>query len=119
MLGNGVRHIARGLEDGHEAIQEDLSAASAALADRAAAPGVHDAAVRARTAALTEADFSRGEYADRLVAQDAALDLPFLPTTTIGSFPQTADIRRARAQLAKGVITDAEFEAQKAKILAG
>ncbi|MFF1878763.1 5-methyltetrahydropteroyltriglutamate--homocysteine S-methyltransferase [Leifsonia sp. NPDC058230] len=104
-----VATLARGLEDGHEAIQEELSAASAALADRASAPGVRDAAVRARTAALTAEDFSRGEYADRLEAQDAALGLPFLPTTTIGSFPQTGDIRRARAQLAKSVISEAEY----------
>jgi 5-methyltetrahydropteroyltriglutamate--homocysteine methyltransferase len=107
-----VATLARGLEDGHEAIQDELSAASAALADRAAAPGVHDATVRARTSALTEADFSRGEYAERLAAQDAALDLPFLPTTTIGSFPQTTDIRRARAQLAKGDITEAAYVGQ-------
>jgi 5-methyltetrahydropteroyltriglutamate--homocysteine methyltransferase len=107
-----VATLARGLEDGHEAIQEELSAASAALADRASAPGVRDAAVRARTEALTPADFSRGAYADRLAAQDAALELPFLPTTTIGSFPQTGDIRRTRAQLAKGVITEAEYVAR-------
>lgn len=104
-----VATLATGLLDGHESIQDELNAASAALADRAAAPGVRDAAVRARTAALTESDFSRGDYADRLAAQDAALGLPFLPTTTIGSFPQTGDIRRARAQLAKGLISEAEY----------
>ncbi len=104
-----VATLATGLLDGHEAIQADLTAASDALADRQAAPGVRDAAVRARAAALTTADFSRGVYADRLTAQDEALGLPFLPTTTIGSFPQTGDIRRARAQLAKGVITEAEY----------
>ena len=38
----------------------------------------------------------RGDYATRVAAQEAALDLPVLPTTTIGSFPQTADIRRLR-----------------------
>ncbi|MFF1634792.1 5-methyltetrahydropteroyltriglutamate--homocysteine S-methyltransferase [Leifsonia sp. NPDC058248] len=112
-----VATLAVGLVDGHEAIQDELSAASAALADRASAPGVRDAAVRSRTAALTDADFSRGDYADRLVAQDAALGLPFLPTTTIGSFPQTGDIRRARAQLAKGLISEAEYLGQmKAEI---
>jgi 5-methyltetrahydropteroyltriglutamate--homocysteine methyltransferase len=104
-----VATLARGLVDGHEAIQEELSAASAALADRAAAPGVRVPAVRAREEALTEADFARGEYADRLAAQDAALGLPFLPTTTIGSFPQTGDIRRSRAQFATGLITEAEY----------
>ncbi|MFJ8894124.1 5-methyltetrahydropteroyltriglutamate--homocysteine S-methyltransferase [Leifsonia sp. NPDC102414] len=104
-----VATLARGLVDGHEAIQDELSAASTALADRAAAPGVRVPAVRAREEALTEADFARGEYADRLEAQDAALGLPFLPTTTIGSFPQTGDIRRSRAQFAKGLITEAEY----------
>jgi 5-methyltetrahydropteroyltriglutamate--homocysteine methyltransferase len=104
-----VAVLARGLVDGHEAIQGELTAATAALADRAAAPGVRVAAVREREAALTEADFRRGEYSSRLSAQDEALGLPFLPTTTIGSFPQTADIRRSRAQLAKGLITEAEY----------
>ncbi|MFF1573281.1 5-methyltetrahydropteroyltriglutamate--homocysteine S-methyltransferase [Leifsonia sp. NPDC058292] len=104
-----VATLARGLVDGHEAIQEELSAASAALADRAAAPGVRDVSVRDRTEALTESDFTRGDYADRLAAQETALGLPFLPTTTIGSFPQTGDIRRARAQLAKGLITEADY----------
>ena len=45
-------------------------------------------------------DFDRGDYAARQAAQDEALDLPALPTTTIGSFPQTADIR-ARARPAR------------------
>jgi 5-methyltetrahydropteroyltriglutamate--homocysteine methyltransferase len=101
--------LARGLDDGHEAIQGELAEASAALADRLGAPGVRDGGVRQREAALTDADFARGAYEARLSAQDAALGLPLLPTTTIGSFPQTGDIRRARAQFAKGVITEAEY----------
>jgi 5-methyltetrahydropteroyltriglutamate--homocysteine methyltransferase len=104
-----VATLAHGLDEGHEAIQIELSQASAALSDRAGAPGVRDGAVRARAEALTAADFSRGTYTDRLTAQDAALGLPLLPTTTIGSFPQTGDIRRARAQFGKGVITEAEY----------
>src|SRR5665811_595363 len=51
----------------------------------------------------------RGAYADRLAAQEVALDLPLLPTTTIGSFPQTGDIRRSRAQLARHVLSEAEY----------
>ncbi len=104
-----VATLATGLADGPEAIQGELSAASAALAGRRSAPGVRDGAVRARAAALTAADFSRGEYADRLAAQGAALDLPLLPTTTIGSFPQTGDIRRARAGLARQTLSEAEY----------
>lgn len=107
-----VAALARGIVDGHEAIQAELSAATAALADRAGAPGVRVPAVRAREAALAPADFERGAYADRLQAQEDALRLPPLPTTTIGSFPQTADIRRSRAQLAKGLLTEAEYLAR-------
>ncbi|POH85131.1 hypothetical protein CJ026_026340, partial [Ralstonia pickettii] len=81
-----------------------------ALEDRRSAPGVRVDAVRARTGALTDADFSRGDYAERAAAQDAALHLPALPTTTIGSFPQTGDIRRARARHAKGELTTAEYD---------
>ncbi|MBU5899873.1 5-methyltetrahydropteroyltriglutamate--homocysteine S-methyltransferase, partial [Vibrio cholerae O1] len=49
-------------------------------------------------------------YADRLAAQ-ASLDLPVLPTTTIGSFPQTREVRRARADHRAGRIDDAGYEA--------
>jgi len=70
---------------------------------------VRDGSVRARAAALTDADFSRGDYAERLAAQDEALGLPFLPTTTIGSFPQTGDIRKARAAHSKGELSETEY----------
>ncbi|MCW3494046.1 5-methyltetrahydropteroyltriglutamate--homocysteine S-methyltransferase [Microbacterium sp. SSM24] len=102
--------LARGLAEGAPAIAEDVAAASAALADRQSAPGVRDGAVRERAAALTESDFDRGDYEARVTAQDAALGLPVLPTTTIGSFPQTGDIRRARARHGKGEITTEEYE---------
>ena len=105
-----VATLAAGLAEGRAAIETALAEASAALADRRDAPGVRDGAVRDRAAALTADDFARGFYEDRVAAQDAALDLPVLPTTTIGSFPQTADIRRARARHAAGEISTAEYE---------
>lgn len=105
-----VATLASGLRDGADAIADEVSAASAALADRQSAPGVRDGAVRARAAALTDADFSRGDYAVRESAQQEALDLPVLPTTTIGSFPQTGDIRRARARFARGEIDAEAYE---------
>jgi len=101
--------LAKGLTAGKVAIQTELDAASAALSDRAGATGVHARAVRDRTAALRDADFLRTDYAARLAAQDAALGLPFLPTTTIGSFPQTGDIRKQRASLVKGDITEEQY----------
>jgi 5-methyltetrahydropteroyltriglutamate--homocysteine methyltransferase len=105
-----VAILAKGLTQGKAAIQGELDAASAALADRHAASGVRDGAVRARAASLSDADFSRGDYGDRLAAQEAALNLPFLPTTTIGSFPQTGDIRKHRAAAAKGEITEEQYK---------
>ena len=102
--------LARGLADGRAAIVGELAAASDALADRRSAPGVRDGSVRARAAALTPDDFARGDYAARVVAQDAALGLPVLPTTTIGSFPQTGDIRRERARHSRGEIGVETYE---------
>ncbi|MDL9980538.1 5-methyltetrahydropteroyltriglutamate--homocysteine S-methyltransferase [Microbacterium candidum] len=106
-----IATLARGLTDGTAAIDAELAAASIALADRREAPGVRDGAVRDRAAALTRTDFARSDYEERVAAQDAALDLPLLPTTTIGSFPQTGDIRRARARHARGESTTDEYEA--------
>jgi 5-methyltetrahydropteroyltriglutamate--homocysteine methyltransferase len=103
-----VATLARGLTDGREAIQGELDAATAALSDRAGAPGVRVPTVRDRLAALADRDFARDSYDDRVAAQ-ASLELPELPTTTIGSFPQTGDIRRARARLVKGELSDAEY----------
>ncbi|MEZ5190979.1 MAG: 5-methyltetrahydropteroyltriglutamate--homocysteine S-methyltransferase [Schumannella sp.] len=105
-----VATLARGLREGKAAIQDELDAASAALADRAGAPGVRDGAVRDRAAALDATAFRRSEYAERRAAQDEAFDLPPLPTTTIGSFPQTGEIRRQRARFAKGEIDRAAYE---------
>ncbi len=105
-----VATLARGLDAGRAEIADELDAATAALEDRRSAPGVRDGAVRVRAAALEDADFDRGDYADRVAAQDAALDLPLLPTTTIGSFPQTGDIRRARARHGRGELDADAYE---------
>jgi 5-methyltetrahydropteroyltriglutamate--homocysteine methyltransferase len=105
-----VATLAKGLTAGKAAIQSELDAASDALTDRHHAAGVRDGAVRDRAAALSDEHFSRGDYAARLAAQDEALNLPFLPTTTIGSFPQTGDIRKTRASAAKGEITDEQYK---------
>ena len=81
--------------------------ARAAVADRATAPGVRDGAVRERLAALPEGARQRPPYDERTRQQD--LDLPPLPTTTIGSFPQTGEIRAARARHARGELSDADY----------
>lgn len=101
---------------------EDAAAAAfetnrAAVGSRRDAVGVRVPAVRERVAGLTDADVRRSDYATRLAAQEAVLDLPPLPTTTIGSFPQTTELRVARARLRKGEIDAAAYtEAMKAEI---
>jgi 5-methyltetrahydropteroyltriglutamate--homocysteine methyltransferase len=105
-----IATLARGLREGRDSIQDELDAATAALTDRHDAPGVRDGAVRARTAALVEGDFNRTDYALRQLAQEEALGLPLLPTTTIGSFPQTGEIRKYRAQYTKGELSQREYE---------
>ena len=88
---------------GKAAIQAELDAASAALDDRLRARRrARRRGARSVRPRLDEADFSRGDYARARAAQDAALDLPVLPTTTIGSFPQTGEIRKARARSGEG-----------------
>ncbi|MGW3645281.1 5-methyltetrahydropteroyltriglutamate--homocysteine S-methyltransferase [Streptomyces sp. NPDC000878] len=103
--------LARGLAQGTVAITAQLAANRADLAARAASPITRDPAVRARTAAVTDADARRSQpYGERATAQRAHLRLPLLPTTTIGSFPQTAELRTARADLRTGRIDKAAYE---------
>ena len=104
--------LARGLDDGWEAIDAEVAEATRVLEQRAAAPGVVRPEVRSRTAALTDADRAREPYLEREAAQTERLHLPPLPTTTIGSFPQTTEIRKARAANARGELSDADYEAR-------
>ena len=104
--------LARGLDEGWDAIDAEVAEATRVLEQRAAAPGVVRPEVRARTAALTDADRAREPYLEREAAQTERLHLPPLPTTTIGSFPQTTEIRKARAANARGELSDADYEAR-------
>ncbi|MER7704007.1 5-methyltetrahydropteroyltriglutamate--homocysteine S-methyltransferase [Kitasatospora sp. NPDC097605] len=102
--------LARGLREGTAAIAGELAANRADLASRATSPITRDPAVRARTAAVTADDARRTQpYPERARAQRARLGLPLLPTTTIGSFPQTTELRTARADLGAGRIDAAAY----------
>ncbi|MFF2191834.1 5-methyltetrahydropteroyltriglutamate--homocysteine S-methyltransferase [Streptomyces sp. NPDC058157] len=108
-----IATLAKGLTAGTAAVAGELSANRAALASRATSPITHDPAVRARAAAVTETDGRRSQaYPERAAAQRAHLGLPLLPTTTIGSFPQTGELRVARADLRAGRIDTAGYEAR-------
>ncbi|MFD8813513.1 5-methyltetrahydropteroyltriglutamate--homocysteine S-methyltransferase [Streptomyces sp. NPDC059627] len=103
--------LAKGLAQGPDTIAAELAANRADLASRAASPITHDPGVRARAAAVTAFDARRSSpYRQRAAAQRAHLRLPLLPTTTIGSFPQTDELRTARADLRAGRIDTAGYE---------
>lgn len=79
-------------------------------ADRARSPRIHKPAVQARLAAIEPAHSQRrSPFAERIRQQRAHLDLPLFPTTTIGSFPQTASIRLARQAFRQGKLSAAEY----------
>ncbi|MEU2061245.1 5-methyltetrahydropteroyltriglutamate--homocysteine S-methyltransferase [Streptomyces sp. NPDC013455] len=103
--------LAKGLARGTDTIAAELAANRADLASRAGSPITRDPAVRARAAAVTGDDARRRQpYPERTAAQRTLLGLPLLPTTTIGSFPQTGELRTARAALRAGRIDRAGYE---------
>ncbi|WP_406120564.1 5-methyltetrahydropteroyltriglutamate--homocysteine S-methyltransferase [Streptomyces sp. NBC_00989] len=103
--------LAKGLAQGTDTIAAELAANRADLASRSGSALTSDPAVRARAAAVTDADARRSQpYDERTTAQRAHLGLPPLPTTTIGSFPQTVELRTARADLRARRIDAAGYE---------
>ncbi|MBN1532950.1 MAG: 5-methyltetrahydropteroyltriglutamate--homocysteine S-methyltransferase, partial [Spirochaetes bacterium] len=74
--------------------------------------------VRRRVASLTEEDFRRrSPFVERTALQRRRLNLPPLPTTTIGSFPQTPEVRALRNDLRKGTITEEEYDERLKKMI--
>jgi 5-methyltetrahydropteroyltriglutamate--homocysteine methyltransferase len=110
--------LATGLGQGASAIAGALHMNRSRLASRAASPVVRNKTVRARADAVTAADAERiSGYAERSGVQRKRLDLPVLPITTIGSFPQTAELRAARAELRAGRLDRASYvEEMRAEI---
>ncbi len=98
--------------DGHEEATEALFEKSRrAHAARAESDWINDAAVQDRVAGIDASMTERDSpHSSRSPLQREALDLPTLPTTTIGSFPQTDDMRRMRAQYKKDEISKDEYE---------
>ncbi|MGL4966462.1 MAG: 5-methyltetrahydropteroyltriglutamate--homocysteine S-methyltransferase [Inquilinus sp.] len=104
--------LGRALAQGRDAAAEALASSAAAAAARKTSPKVHDSAVAARMAAVTAAMARRGSaFTARAETQRQRFGLPLFPTTTIGSFPQTAEVRKARSAHAKGALTDGQYEA--------
>ncbi|MGQ0286920.1 5-methyltetrahydropteroyltriglutamate--homocysteine S-methyltransferase [Pasteurellaceae bacterium 22721_9_1] len=104
------------LEKGRDAIKAELDASQAAADARANSKEIHRPEVAERLANLpANADQRKSPFAERIEKQNAWLNLPLLPTTNIGSFPQTTEIRHARASFKKGDLSLADYEAAMKK----
>jgi 5-methyltetrahydropteroyltriglutamate--homocysteine methyltransferase len=104
--------LAQALRFGRASVQAALDANADALSARRASPRVHAPIVRQAVAAFDArlAERTSG-YAQRAAKQAARLQLPPYPTTTIGSFPQTADIRQARSAFKAGTLDEGSYKA--------
>lgn len=106
-----LRVLGKALRIGRDAVKAELAENKAALAARRASPRVNNPAVQA---AIAKIDAGLGKrdstYALRAKKQAALLKLPAYPTTTIGSFPQTAEIRHARSEFKAGRLDDASYK---------
>ncbi|PIT13213.1 5-methyltetrahydropteroyltriglutamate--homocysteine S-methyltransferase [Snodgrassella alvi] len=111
--------IKQALAHGKDTVQEALAASDAAAAGRKTSKLIHNDKVAERVASLrAHADQRHSPFAQRIEKQQAWMNLPLLPTTTIGSFPQTQEIRQARAAFKKGELSAADYEAAMKKDIA-
>ncbi|GBE10257.1 5-methyltetrahydropteroyltriglutamate--homocysteine methyltransferase [bacterium BMS3Abin12] len=110
--------LRRALLEGEPAVAQEIEAARRAVRERRRSARIHRPSVEQRLAAVTEAWARRASpYARRREAQRRRLALPEFPTTTIGSFPQTTEIRRARRDFRRGVLdADAYRERMREEI---
>jgi 5-methyltetrahydropteroyltriglutamate--homocysteine methyltransferase len=109
-----LRQIAEG---NHTLLEANINA----IESRTSSLKVHNQSVKSRVANLRDADASRQRpFSVRQALQRERLQLPAFPTTTIGSFPQTDEIRQLRAKLKKGLLSSNEYEQEieKATIIA-
>lgn len=104
--------LGRAVSEGRAGVADALQASADAIASRRKSPRVHDRKVGDRLAAVTGAmERRRSAFAARREKQSGKLDLPKFPTTTIDSFPQTAEVRKARAAHVRGELSAADYEA--------
>jgi 5-methyltetrahydropteroyltriglutamate--homocysteine methyltransferase len=101
--------LAEGAEHGRDRVADELEANRAVQGARRSSTRTHDRAVRRAMAAAPADPRRSASPAERAAAQAAHLGLPVLPTTTIGSFPQTAALRAVRASWRSGKTTEEEY----------
>src|SRR4029077_19292869 len=103
----GLVTLEQALDRGRDSVRERLEASSVAAQARCTSTKIHNSVVKARLASVSP-DMSRrsSNFSTRKKAQHANLALPLYPTTTIGSFPQTEDVRKARAAHGRGQLAN-------------
>ena len=107
-----ISALARAATEGPQAVADLLAANRAALQNRSVSSRTHDPVVRDRMQSISAAMLQRTSPAQtRKQLQQQRYNLPLLPTTTIGSFPQTREVRKARADFQKGIIDQPSYEA--------
>lgn len=105
-----VATIAKALNEGEAAVKSELEASDAVVASRKTSKRIHNDAVARRMAAISDEHFHRkSPFVKRIEKQQAQLKLPAFPTTTIGSFPQTPEIRALRRDWRAAKISDADY----------
>ncbi len=107
-----VTTIARALSsDSSPGTLNALSASDLAITSRAQSDRVHNPLVQQRLGGIQETDFQRHlPHQERIQLQQQTLQLPLLPTTTIGSFPQTSNIRSTRRARRQGDISESSYQ---------
>ncbi|CAG2325561.1 MULTISPECIES: 5-methyltetrahydropteroyltriglutamate--homocysteine S-methyltransferase [Burkholderia] len=107
-----LKVLATALNEGRDKVADALAANAAAIDSRRRSPRVNNPAVKAALARIDAPLGNRASpYTQRASKQSARLNLPAFPTTTIGSFPQTADIRQARSRFKAGALDEAGYRA--------
>ncbi|KAK5442629.1 methionine-synthesizing 5-methyltetrahydropteroyltriglutamate--homocysteine methyltransferase [Exophiala xenobiotica] len=103
--------IAKAVTDGPASVREALEANAKAMESRASSNITNDQAVKDRQSKVTDEMHNRkSPFPERISQQQKRLNLPLFPTTTIGSFPQTKEIRIQRNKFTKNEITAEEYE---------
>ncbi|HTH44646.1 MAG TPA: 5-methyltetrahydropteroyltriglutamate--homocysteine S-methyltransferase, partial [Oxalicibacterium sp.] len=105
-----IAALKRALNGEKSAVAHQFAAAAVAVAARQTSPRIHNPLVQKRLRNLSAIPATRATpFSERIVKQQAKYRLPAFPTTTIGSFPQTQDIRQARAQYKRGEIGHLDY----------
>ncbi|PHS71544.1 MAG: 5-methyltetrahydropteroyltriglutamate--homocysteine S-methyltransferase [Methylophaga sp.] len=102
--------LATALNQGYLSVQQQLQDNSTAILSRQQSTRVHNLTVKARTVSVDKAIATRqSPYNKRALIQKEHFNLPLFPTTTIGSFPQTTEIRQKRKSFRQGVLTEQDY----------